>query len=186
MRIVSRALSNLANKALNRVRYEYGEGYGLKVMGAWLTVEKDNLGEPVAIFYASTFDDYFDLDKVEISLKFYVGELEKPFFTPPIEVTKDPVETWKHKQREVISSLKKSLISQGRDETEATIEAMFLGSDFSTIKEGMRYKCFDIQGVKKIIELAIKENKSIEIKIERIDSQDLDRYIMLNIIKTED
>lgn len=156
MRIVIKSLTDLAIKAKKRVAYEYGEGYGLKVMGAWLSVEKDNSGEDVAIFYTSTFDDYFDLDIVEKSLKFYVGELEKPFFTPPIEVLKDPVETWRQKQREVISSLKEVLISQGKDETEATIEAMFLGSDFSEIKEGTRYKCMDVLGVKKIFEMALK------------------------------
>ncbi len=186
MLIVSRTLSSLATKALNRVRYEYGEGYGLKIMGAWLTVEKDNKGDPVAIFYASTFEDYFDLEKIELSLKFYVGELEKPFFTPPIEVIKDPIETWKHKQREVISSLKEALISQGRNETEATIEAMFLGSDFFAITEGMRYKCFDSQGVKNIIELAIKKHKGLEIRIEWIESEFSDRYLIVSILKIKD
>ncbi len=184
MRIVVKSLSNLASKAINRVSYEFGAGYGLKVMGAWLSIEKDNAGEDVAIFYASVFEDYFDLDIVEKSLKFYVGELEKPFFTPPIEVLKDPVETWKQKQREVISSLKEVLISQGKDETEATIEAMFLGSDFSEIKQGRTYKCMDSQVLKNIIDMALTRYSSIEIRIERSGSEYLDRHIIVSILRT--
>ncbi|MCX7913146.1 MAG: hypothetical protein N2511_01030 [Thermodesulfovibrionales bacterium] len=186
MRIISRSLSNLAIKALNRVLYEFGEGYGLKVMGAWLSVEKDRKGDPVAIFYSSTFEDYFDLDIVEISLKFYVGELEKPYFTPPIEVVKNPIETWKNKQRELINSFKEILISQGKDETEATLEAMFLGSNFSAIREGTTYKCYDSDRLKNIIEMAIKEHKSIEVRIEKVNLENQDKYLLISLLKVDD
>ncbi|GEM_PF-2716469 len=185
MRIISKSLSSLAKKALVRVSYEYGEGYGLKVMGAWLTIEKDNSGEDVAIFYTSIFEDYFDLDMVEKSLKFYVGELEKPFFTPPIEVLKDPVKSWKIKQSEIISSLKEDLISQGKNEVDATIEAMFLGSGFLEINEGDRYKCMNALGVKSIIEIALKKHNSLEIRIEKSSLEDLDKHILISILKTE-
>lgn len=186
MRIVIKSLTNLVSEAITRVSYEYGEGYGLKVMGAWLSLEKDKAGEDVAIFYTSTFEDYFDLDIVEKSLKFYVGALEKPFFTPPIEVLKDPVETWRKKQREFISSVKKVLISQGKDETEATIEAMFFGSDFSEIREGTRYECMNAHGVKNITEMALKRYNSVEIRIEKSESEYWDRHIIVSILKTED
>lgn len=186
MRIISRSLANLAIKALNRVLYEFGEGYGLKVMGAWLSVEKDNKGKPVAIFYSSAFEDYFDLDIIEISLKFYVGELEKPYFTPPIEVVKNPIDTWKEKQRELINSFKEMLISQGKDETEATLEAMFLGSDFSAIRAGTTYKCYDSDRLKNVIEMILKKHKSVEVKIEKIYSDSQEKYILISLLKVED
>lgn len=114
MRIVIKSLTNLVSEAITRVSYEYGEGYGLKVMGAWLSLEKDKAGEDVAIFYTSTFEDYFDLDIVEKSLKFYVGALEKPFFTPPIEVLKDPVETWRKKTERIYKLSEESSYISGK------------------------------------------------------------------------
>ncbi|MCX8030019.1 MAG: hypothetical protein N3A59_00375 [Thermodesulfovibrionales bacterium] len=186
MLIISKALSPLIKKALNRVAYEYGEGYGLKIMGAWVTLERNSIGEEIAIFYTSLFEDYFDLDKIEKSLKFYVGELEKPFFTPPIEVVRDPIMSWKDMQKEIISSLKEELILHGKNEAEATIEAMFLGSSFFEFNEGMKYKFADTAGIKNIIELALKKHKSIEIRIEKSDPNFLEKYITITILKTEE
>jgi len=186
MRIVTKSLTRLAKNALNRVGYEYGDGYGIKIMGAWLAIEKDTGGEDIAIFYASSAVDYFDLDLVEKALKFYVGELEQPFFTFPIEVLKDPVETWRKKQIAVINSLKEMLIAQGQDETEATIEAMFLGSDFSEIREGIRYECENSKGVGSITERALKKYNSVDIRIQRDDPEFWDGHIMVSILKTED
>lgn len=185
MLIISKSLSNIAKKALIRVNYEYGEGYGLKVMGAWLTVEKDNSGEEIAVFYTSIFEDYFDIDIVEKSLKFYVGELEKPFFTPPIEVLKDPVKSWREKQGEIITSLKEDLIQQGKDEADATIEAMFLGSGFLEVTEGTKYRCMNAIGIKNIIDLALKKYNNLEIRIEKSSSEDLDKFILISILKVE-
>ncbi len=157
----------MAKKALERVRYEYGESYGIKVMGAWLSVEKDSRGEDIAIFYMSSSVDYFDLDMVEKSLLFYAGELDKPLFTPPIEVMKDPLETWRQRQAELISSLKEIFIAQGKDETEATIEAMFSGSDYARIRHGASYECTSFRGVESVIERALTSYKTVVIKIEK-------------------
>lgn len=167
MRLVVKSLAELGKKALVRVRYEYGESYGIKVMGAWLAVEKDSTGEDIAIFYMSSGVDYFNLDIVQKSLEFYVGELDKPLFTPPIEVMKNPIEAWKERQAEVISSLKEIFIAQGKDETEAMIEAMYAGSDFADIKKGATYECTSFKCVEGIIERALLSFKSVVVKIEK-------------------
>lgn len=184
MRLVIKSLTELAKKALFRVRYEYGESYGIKVMGAWLSVEKDRSGEDIAIFYMSSVVDYFDLEIVTKSLEFYAGELQKPLFTPPIEVTKNPLEVWRQRQAEVISALKEFFIAQGKDEAEATIEAMFSGSDFAQIRNGSRYECTSLRSVEGIIERALKIHNSVVIKIEKELGEAAEGNIIVTIQET--
>ncbi len=184
MRLISKSLTNLAIKALNRVRYEYGESYGIKVMGAWLSVEKDKKGNDIAIFYMSSAVDYFDLDIVEKSLEFYAGELQRPLFTPPIEVMKNPIEAWRQRQAEVISSLKEFFIAQGKDEAEATIEAMFSGSAFAEIRNGARYECTSFKGVEGIIEKALQDCQRVVMKIEKDTTYSTSGNFIVSIIET--
>ena len=183
MKVISKALFPLAERAIRKMKEAYGEGKALLVTGAWLGIDKNPMGDDVAVFYTVKGDFY--IDAAEKSLKVFLGDIRDGDYAYGVLVSEDPVNTWKKKQAELRESLKHLFEESGMEKEAATIEAMYGASGFGEVKKGNAWGGAHTDDVTDLVECAFKNVDSVDLRISKQNAPYWDGHISIEVLNTE-